>query len=187
MEGWTVAFGAPEALAFSCGEVIVAARDDEFEQFFISNYDSVLRALVLITGDREQATDAVQEAFIKAYARWGTIRSYDMPGAWVRRVAINASRDHSRSDRRRRRREEPHTPAVHDSPADAVLADSSAFDLLGRLPRRQREVATLHYVEDFGVADIAVMLGISEGTVKSSLADARARLRSLLGSDGSDG
>lgn len=158
----------------------MSTKHDEFEAFFIANYDSVLATITHITGDRERAVDAVQEAFVKASARWSKIRSFDAPAAWVRRTAINASRDSWRSDSRRRRRERrdvaEHSPAV----SDGVVSGASAAEILGCLSRRQREVATLFYVEDRSIAETAHILGVSEGTVKSQLADARTRMRDHL-------
>ena len=158
--------------------------DVEFEQFFLANYDSVLHVLIVTTGDREPATDATQEAFIKAYSKWSKIRHYDSPAAWVRRIAINATRDTIRSERRRRRREQadrPETVASHD---DRYAADSFTRDLLDGLTRRQREVATLYYVDDRSVSDIAYILRLNEGTVKFHLSEARDRLRQLVERDG---
>jgi RNA polymerase sigma-70 factor (ECF subfamily) len=105
------------------------------------------------------------------------LRNYDAPDAWVRRIAINVSRDRMRSDRRRRDREAavvaPPTPDVTDS----FDADEGASELLAGLAARQREVATLFYLEDCSVDDIADRLGVSAGTVKFHLARARDRLR----------
>jgi RNA polymerase sigma-70 factor, ECF subfamily len=160
--------------------VNVTTLDDEFERFFLANYDAVLRVLVLTTGDRERATDATQEAFIRAYARWSKIRGYDSPAAWVRRVALNASHDSFRSDRQRRRREES-SPTMTETPQDdRYQADTSVHELLALLPARQREVATLYYVDDRSVAEIASILEVNEGTVKSHLSTARERLRAVI-------
>ena len=162
----------------------VPTLDDEFERFFLANYDAVLRVLVVTTGDRERATDATQEAFIRAYARWSKIRGYDSPAAWVRRVALNASRDSFRSDRRRRRREEALPTFTQTPQADRYHSDSSAHEMLQILPDRQREVATLFYIDDRSVAEIASILQVNEGTVKSQLSDARDRLRSVIDRNG---
>ena len=168
-------------------EVGVATPEDEFEQFFLSNYDSVLRVLVLVTGDRERAVDATQEAFIKAYAKWSRIRDYDSPAGWVRRIAINASRDSIRSERRRRRREQASQPVEPASQTDRFVSESFARDLLQDLPRRQREVATFFYVDDRSVNEIAEILRLSEGTVKFHLSQARDRLRQRLEPDEAPG
>jgi RNA polymerase sigma-70 factor, ECF subfamily len=160
-----------------------ATFEAEFEQFFVANHDAVVRVLTLTTGDRERAVDATQEAFIKAHANWASIRAYDAPAAWVRRIAINSCNDLIRSDQRRQNRERTHADATSPSPADAVVSDAFAAALIEQLPQRQREIAALFYVDDRSVADIAGILGITDGTVKSSLADARERLRDVLRSD----
>lgn len=162
----------------------VNTLDAEFERFFLANYDAVLRVLVLTTGDRERATDATQEAFIRAYARWSKIRGYESPAAWVRRVALNASRDSFRSDRQRRRREES-SPMLIEAPQDEhAQFESSVQELLAALPARQREVATLYYVDDRSVAEIASILELNEGTIKSHLSTARERLRAVIDRNG---
>lgn len=161
-------------------EVCVSTTDAEFERFFLAHYDSIVRSLTFITGDRERAIDATQEAFIKAYAKWGSVQKYDAPSAWVRRIAINASRDSHRSERRRRDRERPDVQPHVVSHADDVVADDSARSLLAQLPRRQREIATLFYVDDLGIAEISAILHLSDGTVKSHLSDARKQLRQLV-------
>lgn len=158
--------------------------DEEFEQFFLDNYPPVLHVMVLMIGDRERATDATQEAFIKAYAKWSKIRQYDSPAAWVRRVAINASRDSFRKDRRRRRREATLPDRLDLARTDHYTSDSMATHLLSGLPDRQREVATLFYVDDRSVTEIAAILNVNEGTVKAHLSGARERLRQLLEQDG---
>jgi RNA polymerase sigma-70 factor (ECF subfamily) len=164
-------------------QATMMSSDDELEQFFLANYDGVLNILLLTTGDRERATDATQEAFIRAYSRWSRVRNYDAPSAWVRRVAINASHDSFRSDRRRRRREQAHRSEPHDAQSDRYSSDSTARDLLGTLPTRQREVATLFYVDDCSITEIAAILDLTDGTVKYHLSHARDSLRKLLAED----
>ena len=166
-------------MAWSGTNAVVSSSDREFESFFLEHFEHVVNSLTIITGDRDRATDATQEAFIKAYANWSKVRSYDVPVAWVRRIAINASRDSFRSERRRARREAAHTSLDSRTVAD-VGSDHDAVRLLASLPRRLREVATLFYVEDCSVEDIATTLRLHPGTVKSHLSDARERMRSLV-------
>jgi RNA polymerase sigma-70 factor (ECF subfamily) len=159
------------------GQLSATELDAEFERFFIAQYDSILRALDAATGNREIAVDATQDAFIKAHTRWSLIRTYEAPDTWVRRVAINVSRDRMRSERRRRNREATHDVMTQLSTTDQVEADANVRGMLDRLPQRQREVARLFYVEDRSVDDIARQLDVSSGTIKSYLAEARDRLR----------
>ena len=67
-----------------------------FRRPVCAHYDRLVRSLTVASGDREQAADAVQEAFVKAHVRWRRIRRYDDPIGWVRRVAINQLRDDHR-------------------------------------------------------------------------------------------
>ena len=162
---------------------IVASAGDSFEQFFTLEHDRVLRSIEALVGNREIAVDATQDAFIKAHLHWKTLSTYDAPAAWVRRAAINASRDQQRSDRRRRDREATVSASdVTRRPDDAehISADDATRELLRELSDGQREVATMFYVDDRSVDDIANSLGVSVGTVKSQLSEARQRLRRLV-------
>ncbi len=164
----------------------LVSDDPEFDQFFLSHYDGLVRSLTAITGDRERAADCVQEGFIRAYARWRRLRRYDNPATWVRRVAINLSTDSARSDSRRRRREDrqiPEVPMSAPSPEAAVIGDLDLVGLLGRLTPQQRTVAALFYVEDISVAEIASSLDLSTGAVKFHLNKARASLKAILESE----
>lgn len=164
-------------------EFSVGFPDHEFEQFFLAHYDRLVRSLTAITGDRETARDCVQEAYLKAASRWRKVRRLDDPAGWVRRVAINRSRDLHRSDERRRKREslvdEAEAHAVHD-PSDGVDADLRLQQLLAGLPPQQRAAAALFYVDDLSVAEIADLLELSTGAVKFHLNKARAALRVVL-------
>jgi RNA polymerase sigma-70 factor (ECF subfamily) len=158
----------------------VAAPEPDFDQFFLTHYDRLVQSLTIIVGDRELARDSVQDAFITASSRWRKVRRYDDPAGWVRRVAINRSRDLHRAGRRRRQRESMVAPPV-EGPADdhtgAVPGLMRLVDLLRQLPERQRIAASLYYIEDLSVAQIARTLGVSEGAVKFNLNRARATLR----------
>ena len=155
----------------------------DFDDFFSAHYDQLVGSLTAITGDREVATDCVQEAFIQAFARWNRVRRYDKPVTWVRRVAINRSRDTHRSSSRRRRREDRfshHPLPLAPSPAEQVGSELDLVQLLNKLSPRQRSVAALFYVEDLPIAEIADSLGLSGGTVKFHLNKARQSLQVLL-------
>ena len=76
---------------------------ESVRELFDAEYAGLVRLATLITGDVAGAEDAVQEAFARAVARWPRLRSYDRPGAWVRRVTIRLAV----RDRGRRRRELP--------------------------------------------------------------------------------
>lgn len=161
----------------------LVADEGDFERFFLNSYDGLVRSLTAITGNRPQAEDCVQEAFIRASGRWHTVRRLDNPTTWVRRVAINLSHDMHRSDRRRRRREDrdrTNRPVSVPSPTDDVDAGMDMAQLLEMLTSQQRAVAALFYVEDLPIRDIAESLELSTGAVKFHLNKARQSLRQQL-------
>lgn len=163
--------------------VIGMTPDQEFEKFFLAHFDRLVRSVTAMTGDAELATDAVQEAFIKAYARWSRVQKYDDPMLWVRRVAINKSRDTRRSFLRRRAREDRFDEGA--AREDGVEWESEAnvdiASALREISPRQRSVATLFYLEDLSISEIAEILDLTTGAVKFHLNKARTNLRALLG------
>jgi RNA polymerase sigma-70 factor (ECF subfamily) len=132
------------------------AASASFEEFYAATVGRLLGHLFLVTGDLHAAEEIVQEAFTRASLRWAHLRDYDVPEAWVRRVAMNLAADRARSLRRQ------------------TMA-------LGTLPVRQRQAIVLHYLVDLPVAEIAQVLGVPHGTVKSLLARGRRALAAKLG------
>jgi RNA polymerase sigma-70 factor (ECF subfamily) len=169
-------------------EPTVGARADvrvvpnDFDGLFDLHYERLVRALTVVAGDRETAADAVQEAFVKAHLRWRKVGSYDDPVGWVRRVAINRLRDeHRRAGRKRRALDRLRHRADTVAPAPEI---DEFGRLLAALPRQQRLATALFYVDGLSIAEIASTLGVSDGTVKSHLHDARRTLRPILESEG---
>jgi RNA polymerase sigma-70 factor (ECF subfamily) len=152
----------------------------DFDATFREHYEPMVRGLGLACGDREVAADAVQDAFMRAYARWGRISRYDDPAGWVRHVALNRMRDHFRRATRGRRAVER---LIGRGDADAVPAPEPPSDitaLLGSLPHQQRIAVALYYVEQLSVREVAESMGLSEGAVKYHLHAGRATLREHL-------
>ena len=166
----------------------VAALDGSgFDAFFTEQAPGILALLLTLTGDRGQAEDLTQEAFVKAYRDWGRISGYDKPGAWVRRVAINAatSAGRRRSTEGRALRRVWSRTRDDVAPDAADLADDSAefWALVRSLPKQQAAAIALHYLDDAPVADIAGALGCAEATAKVHLHRGRAALARLLDVD----
>jgi RNA polymerase sigma-70 factor (ECF subfamily) len=154
----------------------------DIEALFRAHYARLVRSLALICGDGELAADAVQEAFVRAHVRWRTLRHYDDPVGWVRRVALNLLHDeHRRAGRKRRAVAEL---AAAGAGATAETEPDGLADLLAALPRQQRIAVALYYVDGLPVADVAAAMGLAEGSVKSHLHDARRRLRAVLDREG---
>ena len=150
----------------------------DFESAFRTHYPRLVRALTVLAGDPDTAADAVQDAFVKAHLKWRKVSRYDDPIGWVRRVAINRLHDGHRRNRRKRRAVERLAAQPRDHVELTEPNDLGAS--LAALPRQQRAVVALYYVDGASVAEVAAALGLAEGTVKSHLHDARNRLRPVL-------
>lgn len=145
-------------------------------------YDASYRRLVVqlyaVCGDLSDAEDAVQEAFVAALVKKRQLRSVANPEAWLRTTALNRLRTGWRHAAVVRKYQ-PKVPGpqlpVEPGPEHVALVTA-----LDQVDRDQRVVVVLHYLADLGVAEIAAELGVPEGTVKSRLSRARARLSDLL-------
>lgn len=146
------------------------------EELYGRDFTRLVRSLA-VAFDPESAADAVQDAFIAADRRWGKVGRYDDPGAWVRRVAINRLLN-GRRDWRRRSEIIAAVRVPRDEDLTAELIDLRRA--VADLPDRMRVAVCLHYLADLSIDDVAEALGVSVGTVKSNLHDARVRLRTML-------
>ncbi len=132
-----------------------------------------MRTCYLLTRDWASAEDLLQTALAKAWQAWPRLDG--QPEAYVRKVVVNT---YSSWWRRRWRGEVPHGELPEQPAPGADLEQRDlVWDALGRLPRRQRAVVVLRYYEDLSEAEIARLLGISTGTVKSQCSKALAHLR----------
>jgi RNA polymerase sigma-70 factor (ECF subfamily) len=130
-------------------------------------------------GDLAAAEDATQDAFAQAWLRWSRISRYDNPGAWVRRVAINKLRNAHRSRVRGEAAIERMNQQVSSSVSVAELEPDLVLGLQ-RLPYKQRLCAVLYYVDGLSTAEVAQVMGISQGSVSQHLNRARTALRAYL-------
>ena len=162
-----------------------ADDDAAFREYVLARGTALLRMAIMLTGNRADAEDLVQAALAKTYLAWGKINDRAALDAYVRRAMVNT---HISWWRRRKLEEFP-----TDELPDQVVADHAyESDMaevvrraLDRLPRRMRAAVMLRYFEDMTEQEIATALGISLGTVKSTVSRAVARLRidSELGED----
>ncbi len=150
----------------------------DFEAFFRREQPKLVALGMAMSGDRETGRELAQEALIRAYRQWDKVRRYDQPGAWVRRVLINVATDNARSRSSELRALERLDPSRSIMLPD-VAADGWWRAVLA-LPERQRAAVALHYLDDLPVGQVAEILGITPGTVKASLAHARAHLATSL-------
>lgn len=145
---------------------------------FHAVYPRLVVLLYATSGDQGDAEDAAQEAFTKALRNQRKFMGLENPEAWLRTVALNHLRNGWRHrDVVRRLRDKVPGPQV---PLDLSPDHVAIMAALAGLDRSQREVVVLHYLVDMSVAEIAAMLGVAEGTVKSRLSRGRGQLAPLL-------
>jgi RNA polymerase sigma-70 factor (ECF subfamily) len=143
----------------------------EFQDFYREHRDGLWRLCYLATLDVDAASDACQEAMLRAWQRWDSL-AVQAPLAWVRQVGLNLCR----SRWRRAQRELRLLPRLYTVDSAAEVRDLDLVAALRRLPRRQREALALRYWGDLSMAECAQVMGVTEGTLKQHLARARASL-----------
>jgi RNA polymerase sigma-70 factor (ECF subfamily) len=155
--------------------------DDSFATFYAASYQRLLGQLFAITGNLAEAENVLQEAYVRAFARWAQVHAYDRPEAWVRRVALNLA---AMAARRLRRRA---AALLRMGPPPAVpelsLELLDLHDALRALPLGQRQVIVLHHLVGLPVEEVARELRLPTGTVKSRLARGRRALAHVLDTD----
>jgi RNA polymerase sigma-70 factor (ECF subfamily) len=160
----------------------MAATGPEFADFYAATFHGLCVQLYAYSGDLATAQDVVQEAFCRALPRWTTIRTYDDPAGWVRKVAWNLA-----TSRWRHLRRIVGLAHVHDDPVEAPQVERiDLMNALALLRPRERQVVVLHYLADTSIAEIAALTGAPEGTIKSWLHRARATLAGRLAADESE-
>lgn len=170
-----------------------AAREGDTEAFtrLYESHVAPLFAFCLgLTGNRQAATELVQDSFVRAWQALSGFRGESSFGTWLHRIAVNLMLTEARSVRRRSLRvaiESDLQRGEGESPLDGVAAvteDTAArldlADAVARLPAGARAVFVLHDIAGYPHAEIAKQLGIAEGTCKAHLFRARRLLRGML-------
>jgi RNA polymerase sigma factor (sigma-70 family) len=153
--------------------------DDDFDSFFRRAAPRVVLFLIKLGASRQQAEDAAQEAMLRAYQAWSTIR---YPEAWVRVVASRVHAAAVAGDRCVAGTVEANLSNLIAADTDLLVDDEErrrVLELLRRLPPAQRLVMAW-YVDGFGPKEIAAILQKNPDTVRSDLRHARLRLRREL-------
>ncbi len=151
----------------------------EFEKLYEQSRSRLAGQLFAFTGDRQDAFDLVQEAFVRTWERWERVAGYDDPEAYVRRVAFNLAKSRWRRFTRIPR-------AVELARSEVEVDTEIRHDLVAALsgiPASEREAIVRHYLADEPIERIAREMHAPVGTVKSWLSRGRARLAARLGVD----
>ncbi|MER7587181.1 RNA polymerase sigma factor SigM [Micromonospora sp. NPDC127501] len=167
----------------------VAGDPDAFAELFRRHRDRLWAVALRTLGDREEAADALQDALLSAHRAAARFRGDSAVTTWLHRIVVNAC-----LDRIRRRQAHPTVPLPDGNRAEdgtgglepaAPVTDHDTVlvvrEALAALPLEQRAALVLVDVQGYPVAEVARILGVAEGTVKSRCARGRARLAVLLG------
>jgi len=160
--------------------MIEPADATSFDDWYRREYRSVVALVYTLSGSRGGAEDLAQDAFVEAHRRWDSIAGYDNPGAWVRKVAMNKARSRLRRRGAEARAYTRHMILERRLPDEMPDPAEHFWAEVRSLPRQQAKVVALHYLEDRPVDEIAAILEISSGTVKTHLHRGRATLATRL-------
>lgn len=154
----------------------IQSVQEQFAALVTQHSRSMFRAARAVLDCDADAEDAVSEAVLLAWKNWGRLRSGDAARAWLLKITVNCAYGYRRKSAR-----VVYTDTVEQL-ADGIEDPPVAhlWEAVLRLPEDQRAVVTLYYYEDLPVKEIARILGVAQGTVKSRLSRARQNLRELL-------
>ena len=175
-----------------------AGDQEAFEQLVRDNQNRVYSLAVRLVGDREEAADLAQEAFLKAWQGLASFQGESSFSTWIYRLTTNVCIDYLRRKKRRQEVEPAVSLDDEDSgwaePADAgqdpqrKLEEAERSRALSRglerLPEHQRQVLVMRELSGLSYQEIGVATGLDLGTVKSRIARARLALRKILLEDG---
>ncbi|HEX8007229.1 MAG TPA: SigE family RNA polymerase sigma factor [Trebonia sp.] len=164
--------------------------DGDLTSLFRAHHLDLVRLATMLTGDRGTAEDVVQDTFERVHTGWGRLAGNGGVGvSYLRTAVINGCRGVHRRQKVARRYEgegqEPGDAGQASAEQEVIRAERhrEVAAALARLPQRRREVLVLRYYLGLSEAEIAAMLDISPGTVKSSAARGLAALAKALGEE----
>jgi RNA polymerase sigma-70 factor (ECF subfamily) len=159
---------------------------EEFEQFYAASFHQLVGQLYAMIGDRNDAQECVQEAFVRAWSSRRQLDRASAPQAWVRTTAYRLAVSRWRRTMRARRDQDralQDRRAVAEPSSDHVALVAA----LKQLPEPQRRAIVLHYVCDLPVNVVAAEVGVPEGTIKARLSRGRSALLDLLRDEPTNG
>ena len=145
-----------------------ASAREEFAAAVTEHSHGMFRAARSILDSDADAEDAVGEAVLRAWQSWDRLRARGAVRAWLLKIAVNCAYEQRRRDSR----------VIYTDELEPL--PGGLWDAVLHLPEEQRAAVTLYYYEDLPVAEIARVLGVAQGTVKSRLGRARQRLKEQL-------
>lgn len=153
--------------------------EQEFDEFYTASFSRITGQIYAMIGNRDEAQECVQEAFVRAWAHRRKLEKAEHPEAWVRvtahRLAISRWR---RNGLARRAPDRAVSVSTTTAPADETHV--ALIAALKQLPEKQRRALVLHHMCDLPIAAVAAEVGAPEGTVKARLSRGRTALAALL-------
>lgn len=166
------------------GRMSEGGAAQSFDAFYTATARRVAHAVYAMCGDLAEAQDCTQEAYLRAWQRWSTLRRYDDPEGWVRtvarRVAVSRWRRLRNAALARTRLGPPAVVAPPDEDHVALV------EALRALPEVQRLALVLYHLVGLSVDEVAHETGSAVGTVKARLSRGRAALAPLLTVESTD-
>ena len=159
------------------------AAEQVFRDFVAGRAAALLRTAYLLVGDRHRAGDLLQTALVKTYVAWHRIRDLGALESYVRRTMATTATSWWRGRPYRERPVDSLPERAHLDDGHARFERDAIWVHLRALPARQRAVVVLRYYEGLSEAEIAEVLGVSRGTVKSHAARALASLRERIAAE----
>jgi RNA polymerase sigma factor (sigma-70 family) len=165
-----------------------AGRAD-YDRLYREQRQAVLRLCRLLLSDREEAEEAAQEVFLRAFRYWRTEGEPDSWRRWLAKVAVNACRDRYRSGwwkwwrRRTEELKEGHYDPASELPEEQLIKREQCERIWRgflKLPQRQREIFVLRHLEGWSTQEVSDLLGVTVGAVKQHLFRAVRQLRTTL-------
>jgi RNA polymerase sigma-70 factor, ECF subfamily len=161
---------------------------EDFDQFYVACGPALVGQLYLLTGNREEARDCVQEAMERAWLRWDKISRMAAPAAWVRTVARRLAISRWRKARNAVTAMGRAYPGHADGDrSDELAVRHELVQALQALPAKQRTAVVLHYLCDLDVAAVAEETRSSVSAVKTQLMRGRRALAAELEPDARNG
>jgi len=164
---------------------------DQYRILFEDNKEKVYRICLRFTRDSDRAKDLLQETFIKAYESIEKFKGESSFSSWICRIAINKCLTYARNVKIRKNLEKDHEEMIKINLAlEEIENPNKKFDLkefkekieeaLKELTGRERMIFTLKHFENLKITEVSDVMGVSEGTVKSTLHKVIRKLRKKL-------
>jgi len=178
---------SPVTEALVAGEIATAIKpemtaDEAVTQLYMTHYRPLVRLAVLLVRDEPTAEEVVQGCFIAMHDGWHRLRDEDKALSYLKQAVVNRSKSvlrHRSVVDRNAPKPAPDMPSAEQG-AISRLERSAVITALRGLPDRQRQALVLRYYADMSEAQIAEMMGISKGAVKSHTARGMSSLRAVL-------